>query len=139
MSTALSQHPLISIISVNYNQTEVTGDFLDSVRKLSWPNREVILVDNGSEQSPHEWVQQRYPEVRYFASEENLGFSGGNNLGIKEALGEYFLFVNNDTILEADLLEKLVKTATDHPDAGVICPMLIYHDQPRLIQYAGYV
>lgn len=129
---------MVSIISVNFNQTEVTGDFLDSVRKLRYSNCEMILVDNGSTESPGPWLQANYPEVRYLESTRNLGFSGGNNLGITEARGDYFFFVNNDTILPEDVIDKLVAAATANPQAGVICPMLLYYDRPDVIQYAGY-
>ena len=130
--------PLISVITVNYNQSDVTIDFLESARKLKWDHYEIIVVDNGSEVSPGPQIQELYPEVRYVESAENLGFSGGNNLGIKAARGKYFLFVNNDTELTEDLLEKLVRAYESDPKVGMVCPLIRYYDRPDVIQYAGY-
>ena len=135
---AQQNRPLVSIVTVNFDQTEVTLDFLASARKLSYPNYEVVVVDNGSRNPPGSRIQSLYPEVRYVESAENLGFSGGNNLGIRAARGEYFLFVNNDTVLTEDLVERLVRRFQADEKTGMVCPLIRYFDRPDVIQYAGY-
>lgn len=134
----MKEKPLVSIITVNFNQTEVTGEFLDSVRRLTYPNCEVIVVDNGSSDSPGPAFQRQHPEVRYIESGENLGFSGGNNLGIRAARGDYFLFVNNDTELTEDLVDRLVGRMRSDSGIGMVCPLIRYFDRSDIIQYAGY-
>lgn len=130
--------PLVSIIAVNFNQTAVTAAFLDSVRRLQYPAIEVILVDNGSSDPPGAWLEQHYPEVRYLETGCNLGFAGGNNVGIRAARGEYLLLVNNDTELEADVVERLLACFSSADDVGMVCPLLLYHEPADVVQYAGY-
>ena len=88
----------VSIITVNYNQPELTELLLDSIFNTNtYFALEIIVVDNGSKTDPLPAWKKKYPAVNFIGSEKNLGFAGGNNLGIKEALGDYLFFVNNDT------------------------------------------
>lgn len=130
--------PLVSIIAVNFNQTAVTAAFLDSVRRLRYPATEVVLVDNGSAEPPGAWLQEHYPEVRYLETGRNLGFAGGNNVGIRAARGEYYLLVNNDTELAEDVVERLLASFEASEGVGMVCPLLLYHEPAGVIQYAGY-
>ncbi len=88
--------PLVSIITVNYNQAQLTLELLASLRKLTYTSFEIIVVDNASRENPKELIEKEYPEVKVVVSKENLGFAGGNNLGVQEAKGDYIFFVNND-------------------------------------------
>jgi len=129
----------VSIITVNFNQPEVTIDFLKSVKSsLLSPGIEVVLVDNGSEVFHEAEFKSVYPELIYIRSEINLGFAGGNNLALEAAKGDYLLFLNNDTEVTANLCEVLTSTLDDDPKIGIISPMLLYFDRPDLIQYAGF-
>lgn len=130
---------LTSIITVNYNQPQVTLEFLDSIiSNLHLEQIEVILIDNGSEEDYGHLFIQRYPQLRYIRSEENLGFAGGNNLGILQAHGDYLLLLNNDTEVTSDLIRTMVKEMEDHPEIGLLSPLILYHQNPALIQYAGF-
>ncbi|MBE9602503.1 glycosyltransferase family 2 protein [Pedobacter sp. MC2016-24] len=129
----------VSIITVNFNQPEVTIDFLKSVKSnLLSPGVEVVLVDNGSEVFHEAEFKSVYPELIYIRSEKNLGFAGGNNLALEAAKGDYLLFLNNDTEVTANLCEVLTSALDDDPQIGIISPMLLYFDQPDLVQYAGF-
>ncbi|QIP13510.1 glycosyltransferase family 2 protein [Spirosoma aureum] len=131
--------PLISLITINYNQAVVTCDMLESTRQLTYPNFEIIVVDNGSLENPTERIRQgNYPNVTVIVSPDNLGFSGGNNLGLKHAKGDFYFFLNNDTIVTPDLLETLLEPFRRDSTIGVTCPKIRYYDQPNVIQYAGY-
>lgn len=134
--------PLVSIISIDYNQPEVTREMLDSVRRMSYPNLEVIVVDNASRENLQDEFNRDYPEVIYIRSEENLGFSGGNNLGINASHGEYLFFVNNDTELIDGCIETLITAFQQNTQLGAISPLIYHHPdfhqtQGELIQYAG--
>jgi GT2 family glycosyltransferase len=129
--------PFISIITVNYNQVQVTCELLASIRKLNYEDVEVIVVDNGSTEDPRV-IENLYPEVNLIMSDRNLGFAGGNNLGIKVASGDYLFFVNNDTELNPDILEHMIARFEMDNDIGMVSPKIKYHSQPELIQYAGY-
>lgn len=129
----------VSIITINFNQPLLTELFLDSVATLNtYPAIEIIVVDNGSREDPTKSWQSSYPEVRFIRSEKNLGFAGGNNLGIRHANGEYFFLVNNDTEFTTGLIENLVSVLDPRPKVGLISPKILYFDQPNIIQYAGY-
>jgi len=135
----MSSSPLVSIITINYNQADVTCSFLESSRRLTYPNYEIIIVDNGSKEDPTAKIEAgKYPNVKIILSKENLGFTGGNNLGIEAAKGDYFFIVNNDTELTPNLLEKLLEPFAKDERIGVVCPKIRYYDQPDVIQYAGY-
>jgi GT2 family glycosyltransferase len=128
-----------SIITVNFHQAELTCLFLDSVQAHHHPSEvEVIVVDNGSMIDQKERFEAHYPGLIYVRSEENLGFAGGNNLGIKEATGEYFLFLNNDTEIPEGLVQTLTSELDKHPDVGMLSPLILYYEDPTIIQYAGY-
>ncbi len=130
---------LVSIVTVNYNQPEVTEALLLSIHsKNSYPNIEIIVVDNGSTQNPVPHWQEIYPDVRFLRSDVNLGFAGGNNVGLGIASGDYFFLINNDTEVTAELIGKLADTLDRNPGAGIISPKIHYFDQPGLLQYAGY-
>lgn len=132
--------PLISLITINYKQAAVTCDMLESTRTLTYPRFEVIVVDNASNDDlAQRLAQGQYPNVTLITSAENLGFSGGNNLGIRHAKGDYYFLLNNDTIVTPDLLEKLLEPFQTQPAVGVVCPKIRFHDQPAIIQYAGYL
>ena len=129
----------VSIISVNYNQPLVTEALLQSIFETNtYPNLEIIIVDNGSKVNPTDRWTAKYPEVIFLSSEINLGFAGGNNLGIQASNGDFVFLVNNDTEFTIGLIEKLLITFEDFPDTGIVCPKINYFDQKELIQYLGY-
>ncbi len=133
------KYPLVSIISVNYNQSQVTLEMLESLRGISYLNYEIIVVDNGSPSDNPEIIREKYPEVKLIISNDNLGFAGGNNIGVKEAKGKYVLFLNNDTEPEPDFLEPLVAILEEKEDVVMASPKLIFfHSEGKnLVQYAG--
>lgn len=132
------KQPLISIIALNYNQKEVTCEFLRSLHTLKYPNFEVIIVDNASKENPQEAFEDAYNEVHVILSSKNLGFTGGNNLGIKNSKGEYYFIVNNDTEVTPDLLDKLIEPFYHDDRIAMVSPKIKFFDHPEVIQYAGF-
>ena len=130
---------LVSIITVNYNHSGITDAMLDSIaKKNNYSEIEIIVVDNGSKDNPVPRWEAKYPYVKFIRSESNLGFAGGNNLGIKIAKGDYLFLANNDTEFTDTLVSELVSILDTHPDVGIISPKIHYYDQPGLLQYAGF-
>lgn len=133
--------PRVSLITVNYNQTAVTRELLDSIRRQDYPNTEVIVVDNASRENVADALANLYPEVKFLSSERNLGFAGGNNLAVPEATGDYLFFINNDTELTDGCIQTLVALFAQSPRIGAASPLICYFNdgsRPRdLIQYAG--
>jgi GT2 family glycosyltransferase len=134
----MTKKPLVSIITINYNESEVTMDLLQSIRGLTYSKYEVIVVDNASPNDNPDGIKEKYPEVTLIKSKENLGFAGGNNLGVKKAKGDYLLFINNDTIVPNDFIEPLVETLQEDETIGMVSPKIKFHWDSTLIQYAGY-
>jgi GT2 family glycosyltransferase len=133
-----SAQPKVSIVTITFHQTKVTMEFLESLRHISYKNIEVIVVDNGPDDTSHQ-IADKYPEVIYLPSKENLGFSGGNNLGIKACTGDFILLINNDTEVDPGFLEPMVQVFKDYPDAGLVSSKLIYFNSDNIIQYAGSI
>jgi GT2 family glycosyltransferase len=134
-----NDRPLISVVTLNWNTTAVTCDFLRSVReKNTYDNIEVVVVDNASEEDPSDSFRAANPAVRIIRNSENLGFSGGNNMGLRAARGDYFFIVNNDTEFTPGLLEGLLKVFKGYPDAGIVCPKFQSFFEKGTIEYAGY-
>lgn len=127
----------VSVVTVNYNQPKVTEELLLSIPK-SYNNIEIIVVDNGSSADIDTGWQSKYPEVNFIRSDQNLGFAGGNNLGIRAATGDYVFLVNNDTEFTEGLIEKLIEVLDSNPVAGMVSPKIKYFSNKNLIQYAGY-
>jgi GT2 family glycosyltransferase len=129
----------VSIITVNYNQPEVTEALLASIFSLeSRASFEIIVVDNASRENHVSRWMDKYPGVKFIRSEVNLGFAGGNNRGIAEATGEYFFLVNNDTEFTPGLMDRLVHTLDSNAHVGIVSPKIRYYDQPDTLQYAGF-
>lgn len=128
----------VSIITINYNSLEDTLSFLDHLESginSTDLDVEVIVVDNSSAQSPERNLKQ-YEWVKLVQSKFNLGFAGGNNLGILESRGDYLFIVNNDTLLNLKDLEELISQYKSNPEYGILNPVIKNED--HTIQFAGY-
>jgi GT2 family glycosyltransferase len=129
----------VSIVTVNFNQPQVTEDLLKSLEEVNkYPDLEIIVVDNGSKSNPVPAWEQRYPAIKFIRSDKNTGFAGGNNIGIAHATGDYLFLINNDTEVTPDLIGKLVDKLEENPRIGMISPKINYFDQPTMLQYTGY-
>jgi GT2 family glycosyltransferase len=135
----LKDNPLISIVTLTWNQTEITCQFLESTRNLTYKNYEILVCDMGSAVDPSSRIEMaNYPNTRVLRSEKNLGFTGGNNWGIRQAKGDYIFIVNNDTEVTPDLLGVLLEPFYSDATIGVTCPKIRFFSQPEMIQYAGF-
>ncbi len=134
-----SNLPLVSFISINYNQSAVTLEFLESLTHLTYPNYEVIIIDNASPSDNPDIIKEKYPETILIKSDQNLGFAGGNNIGIINSKGKYLLFINNDTEVEPDFLEPMVSAFENDDSLGMASPKIIFHHSKdeKIMQYAG--
>ncbi len=138
MAEKLRRYPLVSIITVNYNQAEVTCALLESLNKTTYPNLEVIVVDNHSTRDDPSIIKKRYPNIVFIQNPINYGFAAGNNYGLMRARGEYVMLLNNDIEVPPGFLEPLVAKLENHPEIGAVSPRIKFFYQPDTIQYAGY-
>lgn len=128
---------MISIITVNYNGFNDTCELIDTL-PLNDDSLEVIVIDNASEKNEALLIEARYPNVKAIRSNTNLGFAGGNNLGINAATGKYLFFINNDTIIKDFNINVLINRLESSSKIGMVCPKIrfVWEDNP--IQFAGY-
>lgn len=130
--------PLVSVITVNYNQSGVTKEFLASLEKSTYPNLEVFVVDNGSPNDQPKQISDDFPNVKLILTGKNLGFAGGNNVAVKQASGKYLFFINNDTEVEGDFLQPLVSVLENDPTIGMVSPKIHFFHNPDIFQFAGF-
>lgn len=126
----------IATILVNYNGLKDTIECIKSI-EVSTLKADIIVVDNASSDNDLEQIKTRFSNVIGIQSEYNLGFSGGNNLGIKYALKngyKYIMLLNNDTIIDKEMIYKLKKHSTEN---CICAPVMYYYDKPNLIWYGG--
>ena len=129
-------YPKVSIIILNWNGLKDTIECLESLKKITYPNYEVIVVDNGSDGNDADILEERYGDyIKVIKNKENLGFAEGNNVGIRKVLEEgkssYVLSLNNDTIVEPNFLNELVKTAESDSKIGIVGPRTVFYEQPN--------
>ena len=130
--------PLVSIITVNYNQSEVTIEFLKSLKLCNYDNIEIWVVDNASPNDNPDKLKALFPEINLIKTKENLGFAGGNNVAVKQAKGKYLLFINNDTEVPPDFLQPMVMLLEENPEIGMVSPKIHYYHTENTFQYAGF-
>lgn len=131
--------PLISIITINYNGLNDTSELIESIQThIHATSYEIIVVDNASKKDEASVLREKYPSINVISSQANLGFSGGNNLGIKEAKGEFIFLLNNDTYIVNDCFHYLIESFEQNPSAGIVCPKICFATGKQSIQYAGY-
>ncbi|NOY49021.1 MAG: glycosyltransferase family 2 protein [Chlorobi bacterium] len=130
--------PLVSVVTVNYNQTEVTAEFLRSMEKISYPRTEVFVVDNASPIDDSDRLKLDFPYIRLIKSDKNLGFAGGNNLALPYCKGKHVLFINNDTEVDPGFLEPLVDVLENDTSIAMVSPKIQYFHTKNTLQFAGF-
>jgi GT2 family glycosyltransferase len=129
--------PLASVIIPNWNGAHHLPACLDALRAQTYPNLEVIVVDNGSTDGSQALLEDHYPEVRLLALDRNLGLTGGNNIGFRAAQGEILVSLNNDTEAEPRFVEALLGALLEHPQAGMSAAKIRLFDQRDVLHSAG--
>lgn len=130
-----------SIIILNWNGLEDTIECLDSLKKITYPDYEVVVVDNASSGDDVRVLRERYgSSITVIANDRNYGFSEGNNIGMRHAMNtgvEYLVLLNNDTVVDPEFLSELVRHAQDIPKAGILAGKIYYYYSPARLQSVG--
>ncbi len=135
--------PLVAIVILTCNQKQVTLDCLNSFTDCPYSNKQILLVDNGSDDGVEEAVNQQFPDVIVLRNETNLGASGGRNTGIKYARQNldftYIMFMDNDIVVQPDFLSKLVYglESCEDPTVEIASPLLYQMGSEKIIDCAG--
>ena len=131
-----AQHK-VSIIIPHYNNYSILDECLKSLKKISYKNIEIIVVDNNSEDDSLLLLTENHKDIIIQKSKINLGYAGGCNLGSDIATGEYLLFLNNDTIHNEDFLDKLVEVLDNNQEIACVQPKIKNYDNKEYFDYAG--
>lgn len=132
-------YPKVNIVVLNYNGKDCLKKCLTSLFCSPYPNFEVVVVDNNSQDGSLESAKLAFSRVTFIKNEHNLGFSTGNNVGIKyslEKMADYVLLLNNDTEVEKDFLSQLVKSASANEEAGILSPLIFTGDK-KSVWFSG--
>jgi GT2 family glycosyltransferase len=139
-SNGSSMSARVSIVIVNWNGCDVTRECLSSLSEINYPSCEIVLVDNGSMDGSADKLAAEFPNITVIRNKENLGFTGGNNVGIRCALErkvDYVLLLNNDTVVAPNFLSELIRVAESDERIGILNPKIYYFDPPTKVWYAG--
>lgn len=134
-------YPKVSIIVLNWNGLKDTIECLESLKKITYPNYEVIVVDNGSKGNDADVLEEKYGDyIELIRNRENLGFTGGNNVAMRTVVERginYVLILNNDVVVEKNFLEPLIEDILRDENIGVIGPANYYYYEPQKILHSG--
>jgi hypothetical protein len=132
--------PQVAVIILNWNGRDDTLACLASLSRIDYVAHEIIVVDNGSSDDSVLAIRVAYPQVTLIEAGDNLGYVGGNNMGLEYAQkigADYALLLNNDTEVAPDFLRLLVEAAESDPAVGIVGPSIYFFDQPLIIWSAG--
>lgn len=132
--------PLVYIVVLNWNGKEDTLECLQSISLIYYPALQVVVVDNGSDDDSTIAIRENFPTVTILETGENLGYAGGNNVGIQYALensADYVLVLNNDTVVDPQMVRAFVDAALSLPEGGIFCGKIYFYSEPTRLYYAG--
>ena len=132
----MNESPLVSVIVLNYNAGELLVNCINSLKKSSHTNLEIIIVDNISSDDSQKKCKEKFPDIKLIQNNENLGYCGGNNVGIKEAKGEFIIILNPDTIVQANCINELI-SAYNKFGEGLYQPKILSLNEENIIQSTG--
>jgi len=127
----------VSIILVNYNGKAFLKDCLESIKASDASQEEIIIIDNASSDGSCSYIKKEFPYVKLLQQDKNCGFALANNIAAEAALGEYLIFLNNDTVVTPNWLRPLLEMITSDPNIGVVGSKLFFFHQPDLINSVG--
>ena len=140
MSKLSTKRPLVSVVVLTCNGLSHLEECLTSLLEQTWPEREIILVVNGSTDGSAGFVRERFGEaVRLIELGENIGYTGGNNAGLRAARGEYLAVLNDDTRTDPRWLESMVEGLERRPDCGLAACKILSYREPEIIDNVGHL
>jgi hypothetical protein len=131
---------LVYLLILNWNGWQDTIECVESCLKLTYSNFHILVIDNGSNDESESILRGRFPDIEFIQTGENLGFAGGNNVGMKYALeqeADYIWLLNNDTVVDPESLSELVKVADASEKTAIVGSKTYFYDEPQKIFFAG--
>ena len=130
------ESPLVSIIVLNYNAGELLLNCINSLKKSTYTNLEILVVDNISSDDSQKKCKEKFPDIKLIQNDKNLGYCGGNNIGIKQAKGKFIVILNPDTIVEPNCINELI-LAYNKFGEGLYPPKILSLNEENIIQSTG--
>lgn len=135
----MKTYPKVFAVVLNYNGKDCLIPCLDSIYKSSYPNLEIVVIDNDSKDGSFEQAKEKFQKFHFIKNSQNLGFGAGNNIAIRfalEKMANYVFLLNNDATIEKDTIEKLVSEAEKDSRNGILSPLILSGDKKN-IWFAG--
>ena len=132
----MDKEPLISIVVLNYNAGDLLINCVESLKKSSYHNFEILIVDNISSDNSQTKCKEKFPDIKLIQNEKNLGYCGGNNVGINHAKGDYIVILNPDTIVDSNWLKELI-FAYEEFGEGLYQPKILSVNEDDILQSTG--
>ena len=132
----MDKEPLISIVVLNYNAGDLLINCVESLKKSSYNNFEILIVDNISSDNSQTKCKEKFPDIKLIQNEKNLGYCGGNNVGINHAKGDYIVILNPDTIVDSNWLKELI-FAYEEFGEGLYQPKILSVNEDNILQSTG--
>ena len=132
----MSENPLVSVIVLNYNAGELLLNCIESIKKSAYKNLEIIVVDNISTDKSQKICKEKHPDIKLIQNDENLGYCEGNNVGIRNANGEFIVILNPDTVVEPNWLNHLM-SAYNNFGEGLYQPKFFSLNEKLVLQSTG--
>jgi hypothetical protein len=136
------RYPLVYVVIVNWNGLDDTLECLSSLKKIDYPNYEIVVVDNGSKNAEADRIKEAFSDIELIKNNCNTGFVFANNQGIELALqnnGDYVLLLNNDTVVKEDFLSKLINHAETDKKVGIVGPLIKYYKSNKIWFAGGWI
>ncbi len=128
---------MVSIIIPHWNGIEILSECIESLKLSTYPNIEIVVVDNLSTDGSQNWIKNNHPDIILIENDKNYGYAGGCNRGVNACLGEYIIFLNNDTVQTPGWIEYLVNIMAAEPQIAAAQPTIRNYYQKKRFDYAG--
>ena len=132
----MSENLLVSVIVLNYNAGELLLNCIESIKKSTYKNLEIIVVDNISTDKSQKICKEKYPDIKLIQNDENFGYCEGNNIGIRKAKGDFIMILNPDTIVEPNSIRELI-FAHEKLGEGLYQPKILSLNEKQVLQSTG--
>lgn len=127
----------VSVIIPHWNGIDILSDCLESLSRNTYPNLEILVVDNASTDGSSDWISLHYPNIKLIQNNKNYGYSGGCNRGAEASSGDYLIFLNNDTVHNEDFIERLADFLNLNPQVSAVQPKILNYFDRNKFDYAG--
>lgn len=130
-------HPRVAVVILNWNGKVLLEQFLPSLGRSSYPNLELVVVDNGSTDHSVSFLQQQYPQIKTIILSENLGYAGGYNAALQQVEADYYILLNSDVEVSPGWVEPLIELMESHTNVAAAQPKLLSFHHKNKFEYAG--